>query len=290
MVRFLIPALLLLNASCAEKPVPDFTDKWNAFETRLIRQTKSFQASEPFDTVKGDIRLVTFPSDSLLLQGLLNTHHIDPESKKPVLVFLHGGFALSYAQMELLQPFTDAGFIAFAPTYRGENGNPGYFELFLGEVRDTKAAIRWLAQQSYTDRENIYVFGWSVGGGIALSLSLHDDIPIKASGSSAGIYDRDLIKAWATEDDLIVFPYDYRNERENYFRLPLYTLKSMVRPHTTYIGKEDGYAFARNLIDSLYPDDPLLLKLIEVEGDHRTSLQYAMQAFIRDIQTQGGNN
>ncbi|MDH3698096.1 MAG: prolyl oligopeptidase family serine peptidase [Flavobacteriaceae bacterium] len=269
--------------SCQENLEESYTRKWGKFQTQLIENIKSFQKYEEFDEQRGDFKLVTFHSDSLKLKGLLNTKNIDSVTKKPVVVYLHGGFALSYNELEKTNPFTDAGFITFAPSYRGENGNPGYFELFMGEVQDAKAAINWISQQPYIDTNNIYVFGWSVGGGISLNLSLHDDIPVKISGSSAGIYDYDLIKAWATEDEMIIFPYDYKNNLENYFRLPIYNLKNMIRPHYTYIGEEDDYTFYKNLTDSLYPDSYYHLMLTKLKGNHVSSLEAAMDQFIRVI-------
>ena len=275
--------LNVCSLSCGENHEQYYTREWETFQSQLILKTKSFQKYEEFDEQRGDFKLVTFHSDTLKLKGLINTRNIDSFAKKPVVVYLHGGFALSYNELERTNPFTEAGYIIFAPTYRGENGNSGYFELFMGEVRDAKAAINWISKQSYVDTNKIYVFGWSVGGGISLNLSLHNDIPVKIGGSSAGIYDYDLIKAWATEDEMIIFPYDYENSLENYFRLPIYNLNNMVRPHYVYIGEEDDYTFYRNLVDSLYPDNHNLLKLSKLKGNHVSSLEKAMNKFIEVI-------
>jgi hypothetical protein len=161
--------------------------------------------------------------------------------------------------------------------------NNNALECFFGEVRDAKAAIRWLAEQDFVDPQRIYVFGWSVGGGIALNLSLHGDIPIRISGSSAGFYDKGLIKSWAMEDDFIVFPYDYLNDQENFFRLPLYHLQDMVRPHYGYIGSEDGYAFVSELYHQLYPEAQTQLELKKLSGGHVDSLTHAVQEFLQVI-------
>jgi len=275
--------VFLLEFSCSRKDEFSYADQWNRFETKLTKRTKSFQSYEQFEPKLGDIQLVTFRSDSLELQGLLNTKNIDSLVKKPVIVYFHGGFALSYEAMERTKAFTDAGYIVFAPSYRGENGNSGYFELFMGEVKDAKAAINWISKQQFTDADNIYVFGWSVGGGIALNLALHDDTPVKLGGSNAGIYDLELINSWATEDDYIVFPYDHNDELENYFRLPLYNLENMARPHFTYVGEEDDFDLIRAEYDSLYPEGNTKLKLTKVKGDHVSSLSIAIDKFIREI-------
>lgn len=282
--------ILVFLASCSgrkdEKAISQnsYTQRWKKFETELIKQEKSFQDYEEFELVKGDIQAIEYQSDSFRLKGLLNTKNIDSLIKKPVIIYFHGGFALSYSEMERTKSFTDAGYIVFAPSYRGENGNPGYFELFMGEVKDAKAAVKWIANQSFVDKDRIYVFGWSVGGGISLNLSLHEDLPIKLGGSSAGIYDFDLINSWATEDDMIIFPYDFTNKVENYFRLPLYNLHNMVRPHFAYVGEEDEFDFIRGLKDSLYPESKVKLKLIKVKGNHVSSLSTATEKFMQEIE------
>ncbi len=276
-------SLLLLIASTLFSCKQSYTDQWEEFETKLILKEKSFQSYKDFVDLKNDFKLVNYTSDDMQLTALLNTKHIDSTNKKPVIVYLHGGFALGYNQEENTKAFTDKGYIVFAPSYRGENGNPGNFELFMGEVKDAKAAINWIASQPYVDKDRIYVFGWSVGGGIALNLTLHDDLPIKLSASSAGLYDFDLIKQWATEDDMIKFPYDYKNEKENYFRLPLYHLENMVINHHTYIGSNDDFKYYNNLVDSLYPKKQTHMRLTELQGDHVSTLPKAMHEFLNEI-------
>jgi glyoxylase-like metal-dependent hydrolase (beta-lactamase superfamily II)/pimeloyl-ACP methyl ester carboxylesterase len=282
-MQTVLPAFDSVQADATQS----YTSRWNNFQTRLILKEKSFQKEPALQTLQDTYQRVEYISDGMSLEALLNNRNIVPGQPKPALVYLHGGFGLRYGAMTVTQPFTDAGYIVLAPSWRGENSNAGYFECFMGEVRDAKAAIRWLAQQDYVDPTQIYVFGWSVGGGIALNLALQDDIPVRLSASSAGVYDTDLIKSWATEDDYIKFPYDYLDEQENYFRLPLYHLEDMARPHYTYIGVEDGYPFVRGLYDELYPDNDTQLRLVELPGDHMDSLPTAVQEFLRVISSDG---
>ena len=83
---------------------------------------------------------------------------------------------------------------------------------------------------------------------------------------------------------MIVFPYDYTSATENYYRLPIYNLQNMVRSHITYIGKEDDFNFVEALKDSLYPKNDTKLKLIPLEGNHVSSLENAMKAFLNEIE------
>lgn len=285
LLRLCIIMLAMQVGPVASSPdeAQDYVARWSAFQTALIREEKTFQQEPALAPIRDSYRRVYYPSQGMKLSAWLDTRNIEQSVRKPALVYLHGGFGLRYNELKVTQAFVDAGYIVLAPSWRGENNNPGYFECFMGEVRDAKAAINWLAQQDYVDSENIYVFGWSVGGGIALNLALHDDIPVKSSGSSAGIYDLGLIESWATEDDFIKFPYDHTDAEENYFRLPLYHLQDMVRSHYVYIGAEDDYDFVRNLYDELYPGGNTQLQLVELQGGHMSSLPIAIGNFLQQI-------
>jgi dipeptidyl aminopeptidase/acylaminoacyl peptidase len=268
----------LLATAAAD--VNSYEKRWSSFQTQLIRKEKSFQDADALNSLEYPYERIEYISDGMALQALLDIRNIEVGTRKPAVVYLHGGFALRKSELEFTLPFVDAGLVVLAPSWRGENGNPGYFECFFGEVRDAKAAIRWLADQDFVDPEQIYVFGWSVGGGIAMNLAMHDDIPIKLSGSSAGLYDLDLIESWATEDDFIRFPYDYQDEMENYYRLPLYHLQDMVRPHYSYVATDDDYALYRQSYNELYPGDDTSLRLIELPGNHVDSVPRAVQEFM----------
>ena len=272
-----------VQQSKTDENVTNYTHRWQKFDSKLILTEKSFQKTPPLPSVIGSFELIEFESDGMSLKALINQAPARKQIKSPAIVYLHGGFALRTSELAVTNKMTEAGFIVMAPSYRGENDNPGSFELFMGEVRDAKSAIAWLANQPFVDQDRIYVFGWSVGGGIALNLSLHDDLPVNFSASSAGIYDLDLIKSWATEDDFIKFPYDYRNDQENHFRLPIYHLTDMVRTHTTYIGSDDDFNIHNDTYQHLYPDNGTLLTILKIPGDHVSSLEQAIDLFLEDI-------
>ncbi len=249
----------------------------NQFQTKLITKIKAPQEYSkliPTDTIK----VVHYPSGNLQLKGLLETSNIKQGKKSPVLVYLHGGFSLGMSDMYDTQPFIDNGFVVFTPTYRGENGNDGNYELFMGEVDDAKSAVEWIAKQPFTDTDNIYVFGHSVGGGLSLQLSFFPNLPIKQAGSSSGLYKADIIEDWE-------IPFDLKNKDELKFRLPLLNLDKMARKHVMYIGSEDYYFLEFLDIQKRYPKNKLLLEMKEVKGNHGTSLPVAMKAFLKEFYT-----
>lgn len=86
------------------------------------------------------------------------------KGKHKALLFAHGGFALGASDFSVLRPFLNSNWVVMAPAVRGENGNPGNFELCFGEVDDLQAAVSYLAALPSVDKGQIFAFGHSVGG------------------------------------------------------------------------------------------------------------------------------
>ena len=49
------------------------------------------------------------------------------------------------------------------PSFRGENTNPGRYEMFYGELEDLDSAREYLSVIYYVDPKRIYVVGHSTG-------------------------------------------------------------------------------------------------------------------------------
>lgn len=266
-----------------EDAVNDYFLAWQIFETDLTQKIKSPQSYSDFEAEKDGIKLIEYESEGLKLKGLLDTKNIEEGKKKPAIVYLHGGWALGYSDVTDCKAFTDAGYVVFAPSYRGENGNDGNFEFFLGEVNDAKAAIKWLQSQPYIDAENVSVFGHSAGGALALALSLHPDIDIDNCGGVAGVFGEDSFEYWKEEEGKVI-PFDLEDENEVYMRLPVAFLNDMERNHYLYIGTDDDFEYEKEWLNEIYENDiPEKLKLIEVPGNHFTSLAPAMKLFLEEI-------
>ncbi len=277
-IAFLSPGCSQGGSRSESKP---YLERRAAFKTTL---TKRAPAPQPYqdEALPPNVREVRYPSGDLSLRGWV---HVPPQAETtplPVLVFFHGGFAfglgddLTYS----CAPFIDAGFVVFCPALRGENGNPGHFEFFFGEIDDAANAVRWIAAQPYADEKNVFVFGHSAGGLVASLLTLMDDIPMRHSGSCGGLYDATLANDMG------------RNDRAEYdLRFLVGNLRWMNVKHYAFVGSQD-YG-CRSAVDRLKAERdrlrktdsaaaPLILKV--ATGDHGTSLAPSMKAYLAMIE------
>ena len=141
------------------------------------------------------VEVVSFPSDKLLLKGLL----LRPQGSEPfpTILFNHGAGRSYDAVMTTLGSFfTERGYAFFMPYRRGHglsSDQAPYFSDILDEafkrggsperdqtqvqllegphLMDQLAALTWCRQQSFIDAERIFVIGSSLGGIQALLIA-----------------------------------------------------------------------------------------------------------------------
>lgn len=96
----------------------------------------------------------------------------DPAPSKGWAIHIHGLGSPRAGMLRGVQVAADAGFTSLVVSYRNDGEGPavgsGRSELGSSEVDDVRAAVR-LASESGTDQ--IVLFGWSMGGAIALQLA-----------------------------------------------------------------------------------------------------------------------
>jgi dienelactone hydrolase len=242
--------------------------------------TETRRAPEPVGSIKppAGVEEIPYTSGEFHLNAWLA---LPPEAARepvPAIVYCHAGFALGKEDLEQCKPFLAAGYAVLLPSWRGENDNPGHFELLYGEVDDARAAIKHLLQDKRIDKGRVYAFGHSIGGGIAALLSLWDDVPLLATGSAGGLYPYTAFAAWSD-----TLPFDKRNPLERQLRLLLGNTGDMKRPHFAYIGEEDDLtsvvSHAREEAKAI--GAPLTVTI--VPGDHYGCLRPAIRQFLRDI-------
>lgn len=111
--------------------------------------------------------LVTYLSQGLKVKGYLAI----PRSKGPfpLLVYCRGGIRnVGMTRLAWVERFVEAGYIVFAPFYRGNRGGEGR-EDFCGEDRnDVFDALSWLRVHPLVQQQHMHLFGFSRGSVMAL--------------------------------------------------------------------------------------------------------------------------
>ncbi len=273
-------------ASADAQPVEPYLARRAAHATVLHERGPSpgkFEDAEP----PPGVSRVRYPSGELELAAWFAVPlGVDNNTRRaPALVYFHGDFAFGPDDFEVVRPFLDAGFVVMTPMLRGENGNPGDFELLWGEVDDGRAAVSWVAKQPVVDPSRIYAFGHSIGGGVAAMLSLYPELPLRATGSCGGIYMPETFGRWAnSEKNRKLVRFDPSDPNETQLRVLGPNLEWMVHPHVAYVGDADPW-FDNNagaLEARAWALGEPFEKVI-VSGDHMASLPVALAAFLDRI-------
>ena len=223
-------------------------DLWTArkgFVTRL--HPNSFVPSGPAPAPPNQIfRLVRYPASAGKLAAYVTP---DPKDGKqhPAVLWAHGGFdGIDSCFWEPATPdndqsaraFREAGIVLMCPSWRGENDNPGNFELFYGEVDDLMYADKYLANLSYVDPARIYIAGHSTGGTMAL-LGAETTDKYRAAFSFGGA--QDMANVVSNGQGYGNTPYDYRNKQESYLRSPIHFVRFIKKPTFYFEGESSFY-------------------------------------------------
>ena len=133
------------------------------------------------------VREWTYPSDGLKVKGLL---FVPAEARKlPLVIFSHDGISgVSKYHRLASARLAKAGYVVFAPSYRGEDGSEGTVEVAKGEVRDVLNAIPLLCLLPEVDPQRIGLAGASHGALISLLAAARSD-QVKAVVSAYGVTD-----------------------------------------------------------------------------------------------------
>lgn len=270
----------------ATRPVPiidvDDTD-WSARRAAWQAGARRTKIGPPPQDQSNDpapegVEVVRYPSTSGQQMAAWLKRPTLP-TPAPALVFLHGGFAFGAGDFDVPKVFVDEGWAVMAPMLRGENGNPGTFELFWGEVDDAANAVRWLAKQPGIDAKRIYVIGHSVGGGVAAMLSLVPDVPVALTASAGGLYPEEVFIGWQD-----ITPFSFLDREGRRLRVLHPHIPRMVHEHIAWVGVDDGAAigFARDVAKEI-EGKGFMLQVREAPGDHHSSVPAILQAFRDEI-------
>lgn len=249
------------------------------FATKLVSHGPSpqeFQVEAP----PHGVREIEYQSGDLRLKAWLYVPQGNEAVPHTAVVYLHGGFAFGASDLYDCLPFMRAGYVVMTPMLRGENGLPGNYECYWGELDDAVAAVKWLHNQPFVDKDNVYVFGHSAGGQLASLLSLVEGVPVKHSGSSGGLYDSSIFYVMSPDD----IPFDMSNPTERELRVLPGNVRWMHHKHYAFVGREDTYVrHGVHTVQRELARQECKLSVRLVEGGHGTSLPTAMELYIQEI-------
>jgi dienelactone hydrolase len=222
---------------------------------------------------------VKYPSGDLTLRAWFQRPK--KAEKVPALVYFHSGFTFKEEDWNNTAAFRRAGFAVMCPMLRAENGNPGQYQLFYGELDDARAAIRWVASQPGIDPEKIITFGHSIGGAVSSMLCLYDEPKVLLSGGAAGLFPpkacRDCWSTW--------LPFDESDKTECDLRVLCANFDSMKKHHVAYMGKDDDFlAPSLKEIEALAKKADAPLEVVRVPGGHMGCLERATEDFLERAQ------
>jgi tetratricopeptide (TPR) repeat protein len=172
-----------------------------------------------------------------------------------------------------------------APMLRGENGNPGDFEFFYGEVNDLIAAAEYLSNLSYVDNKSIFLCGHSVGGSLSMLTSMMSS-KYRAISSFGGFPDQESFMRYSGPP----IPFDLKSRKESELRSSIAYQDSIIKPIFVYIGDREDPSTIDYCRD-FFMNEKEIGKPCEfkvVKGDHFTSVEESVRLTIaefRDIQS-----
>lgn len=198
--------------------------------------------------------------------------------KHPALLWAHGGFALGEEDLKQVQPFVEAGYVVLVPAWRGENGNPGNFEMCFGEVDDAAAALKYLQACPDVDADNIFAAGHSIGGTIVCLLAETNSGLKKVA--ACGAYPN--MRASGPYDGA---PFNGSDIYETECRSPADHVKDLTCPLLLTYGTDDSHFLAQaKEMKKAASAVKKHVEVAEIKGtDHFTSLNPAISMMIDEF-------
>ncbi|NEW04651.1 prolyl oligopeptidase family serine peptidase [Paenibacillus sp. SYP-B3998] len=237
------------------------------FHTKLIKNEPAPQEYSK-DLPPRGVSEIKYKSGDLELRAWISELPNNGE-QHPAVVYVHGGFSFGTEDWKNAKRFQDAGYIVLTPMLRGENGNPGSFELFFGEVDDVISAGNLLLSFKDVDPKRIFLAGHSSGGTISMLVSmLPSTYRAIATYGAAPDQERFLKSGWDK-----VAPFDAKDVTEVAMRSPNKFIQSIQKQLIVYVGKKDtDHLKENNNFVQTAKQNGESCDFTLIEGDHFTSL------------------
>ncbi len=273
------------SASSQIQDFHNFAQTHDTFTTTLIQKrnddsTIPAPPEELFD-------LVHYPSKVGDLAAYISCDPKDGQ-KHPIIIWIVGGwgnriddFPWVYPEWENDQTgsaFWQSGLLTMYPSFRGGNGNPGYFEALFGEIDDVVSAYEYAASLPYVDPDRIYLGGHSTGGTRALLASEYTD-KFRAVFCFGAV---DEIKYHNNTQ----FTFDKSNENEHIMRSPIYWLDNIKTPTFLIEGSNGNSENLERMLQASQNDN--IHGFVIEDADHFSVLAPLTRLFAQKILTDTG--
>ncbi len=262
-------------------PKTSLPEARKGFRTDIVHEIEfeEYPAPKP---PKDVFEIVRYTSPAGKLAGYLTPDPGDGR-KRPAVVWAHGGFGgigeWLWKEPQFTRAFRDAGFVVFCPSWRGENDNPGRFELFYGEVDDAVAAVEFVARQPHVDRRRVYIAGHSTGGTIAL-LTAQSSKRVRAAFSFGGAPDLEAIVA--DGEGYGNTPFDHLVKDESFLRSPIHFVGA-VKCRTFYFeGAESFYVPFAQTMEKRARELDATFRAYAIKGGDHFNILAPLTALIAD--------
>lgn len=279
----LLAAVMFLATACSGSPKKDsqtFAQAHDSFQTKLIREDSDSDPVPP--PPAGVFDQVTYPSKVGDLAAYVSSDPGDGQ-KHPMIIWVVGGWGNGIDEFPWTYPTWDndqtgsafwrAGVLTMYPSFRGGNGNPGYYEALFGEVDDIISAYEYAASLPYVDPQRIYLGGHSTGGTRALLAAEYSD-KFRAVFCFGAV---DEVKYHNNSQ----FTFDTSNEMEYTMRSPIHWLDDVYSPTFLIEGSEGNADNLRN-IESTSKNNQINCYIIE-GADHFAALAPVTQLLAEKI-------
>ena len=252
----------------------DLATAHSKFQTEIV--DKSFQGDgKPMTPPKDKFLLINYEAKDGNMDAFLTPDPKDGK-KHPAVIWLIGGYggignddyfwADQPAENDQTgRAFRDAGIVMMVPSFRGENANPGIYDMFYGEIEDLESAREYLSKIPYVDPDRIYVVGHSTGGTRAL-LGNEYSKGFRAAFSLGGIPDLKLRTQYGSMQ--VAIPFNKENPEEFKIRSPRNYMKSLQSP-TFYFEGEKYYWEEFDEMQKIAKENNIPLYIYNIKGgDH----------------------
>jgi dienelactone hydrolase len=247
--------------------------------TRQIASSYKSRGDAPLPP-RNQFKTIRFPSGGRELIAYLspNPH---TAGRRPALLWAHEGFggigAEIWAPQSPLISFLKAGMVVFVPAWRGENDNPGQFELFFGEVMDAVAAVQYLGGLSYVDPKRIYMVGIGSGGTLTMLTAL---ATARLRGAFAIGGTPDLARIMKDGKGYGNTPFPYALDQEVFLRSPIHFAKHLQTPTFFFAARKGPTAPDARRMERLSREAPAPFTAILLKGSQASQQRKSLCKFV----------